>query len=107
MAPSAPTLSTAGETTASSPTLTTTEAAPRRRRRAPGAAAAPLGSLLQTGAQRPACPACGGEQLTVLSLTLTDGTAVRVSSCRGGEHRRWDSEDEVLSITQVLERTRA
>ncbi len=101
MAPSAPTLPT-------SPTadLTAVEAAPRRRRRA-AAAAPPLGSLLQTGAQRPVCPACGGDQLTVLSLTLTDGTAVRFSSCRGCEHRRWDSEDEVLSITQVLERTRA
>ena len=105
MAPSAPTLSTALSTTASTD-LTTTEAAPRRRRRA-AAAAPPLGSLLQTGAQRPTCPACGGDQLTVLSMVLTDGTAVRFSSCRGCEHRRWDSEDEVLSITQVLERTRA
>lgn len=101
MAPSVPTLS-------SSPTtdLTAVEAAPRRRRRA-AAVAPPLGSLLQSGVQRPACPACGGDQLTVLSMVLTDGTAVRFSSCRGCEHRRWDSEDEVLSITQVLERTRA
>ncbi|MGQ7295035.1 hypothetical protein [Quadrisphaera sp. KR29] len=79
---------------------------PRRRRRQ-GAAAEPLGSLLQATAARPACPACGAEQLTVLSLVLTDGTAVRFSSCRGCEHRQWDAQDSTLSIGEVLERSRA
>jgi hypothetical protein len=79
--------------------------APRRRRRQ-GAAAQPLGSLLQATSARPACPACGADQLTVLSMVLTDGTAVRFSSCRGCEHRQWDAQDSTLSITEVLERSR-
>ncbi|MEH3076557.1 MAG: hypothetical protein PGN11_07710 [Quadrisphaera sp.] len=79
--------------------------APRRRRRQ-AAAPQPLGSLLQVASARPACPACGAEQLTVLSLVLTDGTAVRFSSCRGCEHRQWDAQDTTLSISEVLERSR-
>jgi len=81
--------------------------APRRSRRRPAAEAAPLGSLTQRPADGPeACPSCGGEQVTSLALTLTDGTAVRFSSCRRCEHRRWDSADGELTITDVLAHTR-
>ena len=78
---------------------------PRRSRSEP--AAAPLGSLTQRSTAEPgACPACGGDQLTSLGITLTDGTAVRFSSCRRCEHRRWETEDGELSITDVLAHTR-
>ncbi|MBC3762857.1 hypothetical protein H7K62_14255 [Quadrisphaera sp. RL12-1S] len=97
--PSTPTIAAAGGSPAGP------AGAPRRRRRA-GATAAPLGSLLQATSARPACPACGADQLTVLSMTLTDGTAVRFSSCRGCEHRQWDAQDTTLTITEVLERSR-
>jgi hypothetical protein len=67
----------------------------------------PLGSLTQPGHDEvEPCPACAGTQLTSLSMTLTDGTHVRFTSCRRCEHRRWESEDGELSIGAVLGHTR-
>jgi hypothetical protein len=78
---------------------------PRRSRAA--APPVPLGSLTQRGHEAPQpCPACGGTQLTSLSMTLTDGTQVRFTSCRRCEHRRWESAGDELSIATVLDRTR-
>ena len=96
----------APDLTTSTSTVPAQRSAPRRSRRQP-AAAAPLGSLTQRPAELPgACPSCGGDQVTSLALTLTDGTAVRFSSCRRCEHRRWDSADGELTITDVLAHTR-
>lgn len=99
------TLPSTPTSTAPGPSGTGSTGAPRRRRRQ-GAAAEPLGSLLQVTSARPTCPACGAGALTVLSMVLGDGTAVRFSSCRGCEHREWATQDGTLSISEVLERSR-
>ncbi|PWJ53079.1 hypothetical protein SAMN06264364_11597 [Quadrisphaera granulorum] len=105
MVPSDPaTTTTLPSTPLSTGPRPSTSGSPRRRRKT--VQSAPLGSLLQAASQ-PTCPACGTSQLTVLSLVLTDGTAVRFSSCRGCEHRQWETEGTTLSITEVLERSRA
>ena len=81
--------------------------AQRTRRSRAATPPAPLGSLTQKQHQsEDTCPACGGAQLTTLSMTLTDGTPVRFASCRRCEHRRWESAGDELSIVRVLEHTR-
>ena len=81
--------------------------AARQGRRSRPPQSAPLGSLTQRTTAAPEdCPSCGGDQVTSLALTLTDGTAVRFSSCRRCEHRRWETEDGELSIADVLAHTR-
>jgi len=81
--------------------------AARQARRSRSTEAVPLGSLTQrTTAAPESCPSCAGDQVTSLALTLTDGTAVRFSSCRRCEHRRWETEDGELSIADVLAHTR-
>ncbi len=103
MVPPAPTAApSTAESTATSPRVPSA-----RRRRRPAPESEPLGSLLAAGPARRACPACGAEQLTELSMVLTDGTAVRFTSCRGCEHRVWESDDSTLSISEVLDRSRS
>ena len=78
----------------------------RRRGRTP-APAVPLGSLTQaarTGAD--GCSTCGGTRLTQLEMMLTDGTPVRFSSCHRCETKVWETAEGVLSVADVLERTR-
>jgi len=55
---------------------------------------------------RPAgtCPACASARLTVLAMTLTDGTPVRFASCHDCEHRSWSHEGEELQFTDVIAR---
>ena len=55
---------------------------------------------------RPAgsCPACSSGRLTVLAMTLTDGTPVRFSSCHDCEHRSWSHEGEELQFADVIAR---
>jgi hypothetical protein len=55
---------------------------------------------------RPAgsCPACTSSRLTVLAMTLTDGTPVRFASCHDCEHRSWSHEGEELQFTDVIAR---
>lgn len=106
-----PAAATAAAATAgpAAPAVPTVPAVPaqRTRRSRPTAAPVPLGSLTQPGHEvAEPCPACGGTQLTSLSMTLTDGTRVRFTSCRRCEHRRWESEGDELSIGAVLDRTR-
>jgi len=66
-----------------------------------------LGSLTQPGARgSDACAACGSARVTSLSMTLTDGTPVRFTSCHTCEHRSWVSPDGDLDRSSVLQRTR-
>jgi hypothetical protein len=39
-------------------------------------------------------------------MTLTDGTPVDFTSCRGCEARRWEHDGVALSVQDVLGRTR-
>ncbi len=68
----------------------------------------PLGSLTQGGvAGRGAgstCSVCDSTSVTHLTMTLTDGTPARFTSCRRCGERRWDGSGEPLSITEVLAR---
>ena len=60
-------------------------------------------SLTQT---RPtgACPVLLSARLTVLAMTLTDGTPVRFASCHDCEHRSWSHEGEELQFADVIAR---
>jgi hypothetical protein len=97
---------------AAAPDVVTQEAAPAPRRSRSRAArvAAPvaLGSLTQPGSRGAAdvCAQCGSARITSLSMTLTDGTAVRFTSCHSCEHRTWRSAGGELDRATVLERTR-
>ena len=66
-------------------------------------ATATPGSLTQA---RPAgnCPSCASTRLTVLAMTLTDGTPVRFASCHDCEHRSWSHEGEELQFADVIAR---
>lgn len=75
----------------------------RRSRKA--APSLPLGSLTQARGER-GCHECGSSQVTRLAMRLTDGTPVTFSSCRNCEARRWETDGEVLSVAEVLERSR-
>jgi transcription elongation factor Elf1 len=62
-------------------------------------------SLTRPGARTgSACPSCGSERLTTLSMTLTDGTPVNFSSCHNCEHRVWADEAGRLDFADVLTR---
>jgi formate dehydrogenase maturation protein FdhE len=50
------------------------------------------------------CPACTSSRLTVLAMTLTDGTPVRFASCHDCEHRSWSHEGEELQFADVIAR---
>jgi hypothetical protein len=71
--------------------------------RTTGAAVSTPASLTQA---RPAgtCPACASSRLTVLAMTLTDGTPVRFASCHDCEHRSWSHEGEELQFADVIAR---
>lgn len=56
------------------------------------------------------CGACGGDQLTQLSMVLADGTNVTFISCHECEVREWLAAQEdgtwlTLPIASVLERS--
>lgn len=77
-----------------------------RPRRGAAAPAVPLGSLTQRGATPvDSCAECGSASVTTLSLTLTDGTPARFTSCRTCGQRRWADDEGDLSISDVLVRT--
>jgi hypothetical protein len=65
-----------------------------------------LGSLTQPAREGDECAGCGSTRVTSLSMTLTDGTPVRFTSCHTCEHRSWESPEGHLDRTTVLERTR-
>lgn len=84
--------------------MTATATSTRRRTRT-AAPVAPLGSLTQVRGSR-SCHACGSTHVTRLAMRLTDGTPVDFTSCRGCEARRWEHDGVVLSVEDVLGRTR-
>ncbi|PZS28632.1 MAG: hypothetical protein DLM59_14300 [Pseudonocardiales bacterium] len=52
------------------------------------------------------CLYCGGNRVTVLVMTLADGTPVEFASCHHCEGKRWTQGDQVLPLTSVLDRSR-
>jgi hypothetical protein len=72
--------------------------------------ASPTGSATGTPAsltqvrQTGSCPSCASSRLTVLAMTLTDGTPVRFASCHDCEHRSWSHEGEELQFADVIAR---
>lgn len=78
---------------------------PATRRARTATPSLPLGSLTQARTER-GCAECGSTQVTRLAMRLTDGTPVNFSSCRNCEARRWEHDGMVLSVQDVLERTR-
>ncbi len=68
----------------------------------------PLGSLTQGGVggrgAGSTCTVCESTSVTHLTMTLTDGTPARFTSCRTCGERRWDGSGEPLSIAEVIAR---
>jgi len=52
------------------------------------------------------CTDCGGERMTRILLTLTDGTPVDFVSCQRCEHHSWRSADGAIELDGVLARAR-
>jgi formate dehydrogenase maturation protein FdhE len=52
------------------------------------------------------CHCCGGHRVTVLAMTLTDGTAVRFASCHHCEAKQWSRGGEAVPLSSVLNRSR-
>lgn len=66
------------------------------------------GSLTQRGARSGAtCRACGSDRVTRISVNLTDGSPVQLTSCHRCEHRTWEqrggSETAVTGATLPVE----
>ena len=97
----------------------------RRPRKSASADETPLGSLTQPGARAGAatCRACGGDRVTRIGMSLTDGSYVQFTSCHTCEHRSWTEGEECaeggsaeptgqegqtreLSVRTVLDKTR-
>ena len=47
------------------------------------------------------CPGCGGERMTRILLTLTDGTPVDVAFCQSCDYRVWHATDGTLELDGV------
>jgi formate dehydrogenase maturation protein FdhE len=73
---------------------------PAQRTTSPTAAPASLTQVRPSGT----CPSCSSSRLTVLAMTLTDGTPVRFASCHDCEHRSWSHEGEELQFADVIAR---
>ncbi len=87
--------------TASEPTVA------RRSRGRAVAAAVPLGSLTQRDHRNGAlCRGCGSPHVTLLRMSLTDGTPVEFTSCHRCEHRSWEHAGTQLTVESVLDRAR-
>lgn len=52
------------------------------------------------------CPACGGDRLTEIAMTLTDGSPVRFRSCRKCETKSWEQGGSDLPLTAVMDKAR-
>lgn len=55
---------------------------------------------------RPYCAACGSLRVTMLVMTLTDGSPVDFVSCHACEHKTWSQQGKVLPFDSVLAKTR-
>jgi len=71
--------------------------------------AAALGRSIKAGSLRLdpslanglSCPGCGGERMTRILLTLTDGTPVDVAFCQSCDYRAWRATDGTLELDGV------
>ena len=83
---------------------------PKSAPRTPRQSSTPLSgpaSLVNTQARRlMKCIGCGNEHVTVITMTLTDGSRVDFASCHRCENRCWLQEGELLSFDAVIEKTR-
>ncbi|HEX7106184.1 MAG TPA: hypothetical protein VF218_09475 [Acidothermaceae bacterium] len=83
---------------------------PKSAARTPRQSATPLSgpaSLVNTQArQLMRCLGCGNEHVTVIAMTLTDGSRVDFASCHRCENRWWLQDGEPLSFDAVIEKTR-
>lgn len=62
-------------------------------------------SLTQPGARSSlTCPECASTRLTLLAMTLTDGTPVQFASCHECEHRSWSHDGSRLEFLDVIAR---
>lgn len=48
------------------------------------------------------CPQCAGQRVTLITMTLTDGSVVDFASCHRCEYRSWRQSGRVLDISTVL-----
>jgi formate dehydrogenase maturation protein FdhE len=48
------------------------------------------------------CGTCGGNRVTSITMTLTDGSPVQFASCHACESRSWTQGGRQLDITTVL-----
>jgi hypothetical protein len=70
-------------------------------------ASIPLGSLTQAESRSDLfCESCGSDRVTQIEVTLTDGSPVRLLSCRSCEHRSWEGPDGALDLGDVLDASR-
>ena len=53
-----------------------------------------------------ACRSCGSHRTTSIAMTLTDGTAVTMVSCRHCERRSWVQDGVELPVGSVLTKAR-
>ncbi|MEP6695447.1 MAG: hypothetical protein ABJA34_01065 [Pseudonocardiales bacterium] len=64
-------------------------------------------SLVKIPSYRTAtCRRCGGNRITVLSITLADGTPVQFASCHHCEAKQWSRGGKALPLSSVLDRSR-
>lgn len=67
----------------------------------------PLTSLIKQSAQDlVACVHCGGTRVTVLALTLADGSPVDFASCHRCEGKHWSRRGRPLELAAVLDMSR-
>lgn len=53
-----------------------------------------------------ACSQCGGQRVTSLAMTLTDGSPVEFVSCHVCEHKSWTQDGVDLPVETVLAKAR-
>ncbi len=52
------------------------------------------------------CSACGGDRLTEIAMTLTDGSPVRFRSCRKCEAKSWEQSGTNVPLAAVMDKAR-
>lgn len=52
------------------------------------------------------CRECGGDRLTEIAMTLTDGSPVRFRSCRKCEAKSWEQGGDALPLEAVMDKAR-
>lgn len=71
--------------------------------RADDRAAASAGTALREAGR---CPVCGGDRLTEIAMTLTDGSPVQFRSCRKCEAKSWEQGGTDLPLEAVMDKAR-